>query len=90
MLLLRQLDHLTTEESIFEAVSTLEGVYRTILIRDKLTKMSCEFAFVEFVNVQVYTSVFYRFIFMKTHFDLNFFFLVCCYSFRICKRIINN
>ncbi|KAI9356444.1 hypothetical protein BD770DRAFT_390237 [Pilaira anomala] len=52
MLLLRQLDHLTTEESIFEAVSTLEGVYRTILIRDKLTKMSCEFAFVEFVNVQ--------------------------------------
>ncbi|KAI8095448.1 hypothetical protein BDF21DRAFT_405891 [Thamnidium elegans] len=52
MLLLRQLDHLTTEESIFEAVSSLEGVYRTLLIRDKLTRMSCEFAFVEFIDVQ--------------------------------------
>ncbi|KAI9260397.1 hypothetical protein EDC94DRAFT_140824 [Helicostylum pulchrum] len=52
MLLLRQLDHLTTEESIFEAVSSLDGVYRTLLIRDKLTRMSCEFAFVEFIDVQ--------------------------------------
>ncbi|KAI8971577.1 hypothetical protein BDF20DRAFT_686579 [Mycotypha africana] len=51
-LLLRQLDHLTTEESIYSAVQTLQGVYRTILIRDKLTKMSCEFAFVEFFDVQ--------------------------------------
>jgi hypothetical protein len=53
MLLLRKLDHLSTEESIFTAVSSLQGVYRTLLIRDKMTKMSCEFAFVEFIDTQV-------------------------------------
>lgn len=52
LLLLRQLDHLTTEESIFNAVNTLQGVYRALLIRDKMTKMSCEYAFVEFTHVQ--------------------------------------
>jgi RNA recognition motif-containing protein len=53
LLLLRQLDHLSTEESIFNAVNSLQGVHRALLIRDKMTKMSCEFAFVEFYNVQV-------------------------------------
>lgn len=53
MLLLRQLDHLSTEESIFNAVNTLEGVYRTFLIRDKMTKMSCEYAFIEFTDIRV-------------------------------------
>lgn len=53
LILLRQLDHLSTEESIFESVQSLHGVQRAILIRDKMTKMSCEFAFVEFENVQV-------------------------------------
>ncbi|GAN04927.1 hypothetical protein MAM1_0077c04394 [Mucor ambiguus] len=52
MLLLRQLDHLSTEESIYDAVHSLQGVRRAILIRDKLTKMSCEFAFVEFSNIE--------------------------------------
>ncbi|CAO3627821.1 unnamed protein product [Mucor fragilis] len=52
MLLLRQLDHLSTEESIYNAVHSLQGVLRAILIRDKLTKMSCEFAFVEFLDIQ--------------------------------------
>ncbi|KAK4516151.1 Triose-phosphate transporter family-domain-containing protein [Mucor velutinosus] len=52
MLLLRQLDHLSTEESIYNAVHSLQGVYRAILIRDKLTKMSCEFAFVEFLDIE--------------------------------------
>ncbi|KAL7319534.1 hypothetical protein PS15m_002666 [Mucor circinelloides] len=52
MLLLRQLDHLSTEESIYNAVHSLQGVYRAILIRDKLTKMSCEFAFVEFSDIE--------------------------------------
>jgi RNA recognition motif-containing protein len=53
IILLRQLNHLSTEESIFNAVQSLQGVQRAILIRDKMTKMSCEFAFVEFDNVQV-------------------------------------
>jgi RNA recognition motif-containing protein len=53
IILLRQLDHLSTEESIFSSVQSLQGVQRAILIRDKMTKMSCEFAFVEFDNVQV-------------------------------------
>lgn len=52
-MLLRQLDHLTTEESLYQAVQPFEGVYRSMLIRDKLTKMSCEFAFVEFKDVKV-------------------------------------
>ncbi|KAI8086942.1 uncharacterized protein B0P05DRAFT_533035 [Gilbertella persicaria] len=52
MILLRQLDHLSTEESIYSAVQSLEGIHRAILIRDKLTKMSCEFAFVEFTTVK--------------------------------------
>lgn len=56
MLLLRQLDHLSTEESIYNAVHSLQGVLRAILIRDKLTKMSCEFAFVEFLDIQVTTG----------------------------------
>lgn len=56
MLLLRQLDHLSTEESIYNAVHSLQGVYRAILIRDKLTKMSCEFAFVEFSDIEVITK----------------------------------
>lgn len=53
MLLIRQLDHLSTEESIFNAVSSFQGVARTLLIRDKMTRMSCEFAFIEFTSVQV-------------------------------------
>ncbi|KAI8641945.1 hypothetical protein BD408DRAFT_443926 [Parasitella parasitica] len=52
MLLLRQLDHLSTEESIYNAVHSLHGVCRSILIRDKLTRMSCEFAFVEFSDIE--------------------------------------
>lgn len=56
MLLLRQLDHLSTEESIYNAVHSLQGVCRAILIRDKLTKMSCEFAFVEFLDMEVITA----------------------------------
>lgn len=53
MLLLRRLDHLSTEESIFNAIASLQGVARTLLIRDKMTRMSCEFAFIEFTSVQV-------------------------------------
>lgn len=53
LLLLRKLDHLSTEESIFNAVNSLQGVHRALLIRDKMTKMSSEFAFVEFDSVQV-------------------------------------
>ncbi|KAI9256226.1 hypothetical protein BY458DRAFT_558365 [Sporodiniella umbellata] len=52
LLLLRDLDHLSTEESIYKAISPYQGVYRVLLIRDKLTKLSCSFAFVEFVDVQ--------------------------------------
>lgn len=53
MLLIRQLDHFSTEESIYNAVSSLEGVVRTLLIRDKMTRMSCEFAFIEFSEIKV-------------------------------------
>jgi hypothetical protein len=53
MLLLRDLDHLTTEESIYSAISPYYGVHRVLLIRDKLTKLSCSFAFIEFVDIQV-------------------------------------
>ncbi|KAG1144166.1 hypothetical protein G6F37_008738 [Rhizopus arrhizus] len=52
MLLLRDLDHLTTEESIYSAISPYYGVHRVLLIRDKLTKLSCSFAFIEFVDIQ--------------------------------------
>ncbi|KAG2192727.1 hypothetical protein INT47_006444, partial [Mucor saturninus] len=52
MLLIRQLDHFSTEESIYNAVSSLEGVVRTLLIRDKMTRMSCEFAFIEFSEIR--------------------------------------
>lgn len=57
MMLIRQLDHLTTEESLYQAVKSLEGVRRSMLIRDKFTKMSCEFAFVEFINERVKVTV---------------------------------
>lgn len=53
MLLIRQLDHFSTEESVYNAVSSLQGVVRTLLIRDKMTRMSCEFAFIEFSHIQV-------------------------------------
>lgn len=53
MLLVRQLDNLSSEESVYSAMAQFQGVHRVILIRDKLTKMSCEFTFIEFVNVQV-------------------------------------
>lgn len=53
MLLLQNLDHLSSEESIFNAVKEYQGIQRVLLIKDKLTRMSCEFAFVDFVNVQV-------------------------------------
>ncbi|KAI8384021.1 hypothetical protein BD560DRAFT_420495 [Blakeslea trispora] len=52
ILLLRQLDHLSTEESIYNSVQSFQGIFRAILIRDKLTKMSCEFAFLEFTSAQ--------------------------------------
>lgn len=48
MLLLRNLDNLSSEESIYKAVEHCDGVRRILLIKDKLTKMSCSFAFVEF------------------------------------------
>lgn len=48
MLLLRNLDNLSSEESIYKAVEQCDGVRRILLIKDKLTKMSCGFAFVEF------------------------------------------
>ncbi|CEP11713.1 hypothetical protein [Parasitella parasitica] len=57
MLLLRRLDHLSTEESIYNAVHSIHGVYRVILIRDKMTKMSCEFAFVEFSDIEVWVHL---------------------------------
>ncbi|KAF7725999.1 hypothetical protein EC973_009145 [Apophysomyces ossiformis] len=53
MILLRNLDNLSTEESIYNAVKHFEGVRRVLLIKDKLAKMSCEFAFVEFENLQL-------------------------------------
>lgn len=53
MLLLQNLDHLSSEESIFNAVKEYQGVRRVLLIKDKLTRMSCEFAFVDFNSVQV-------------------------------------
>ncbi|KAG0169022.1 hypothetical protein DFQ30_004049 [Apophysomyces sp. BC1015] len=53
MILLRNLDSLSTEESIYNAVKRFDGVRRVLLIRDKLAKMSCEFAFVEFENLQL-------------------------------------
>ncbi|KAI9262374.1 hypothetical protein BDA99DRAFT_511044 [Phascolomyces articulosus] len=52
MLLLRNLDHLSSEESIFHALQSMSGLRRVLLIKDKLTRMSCEFAFVEFFTVQ--------------------------------------
>ncbi|PHZ12639.1 uncharacterized protein RHIMIDRAFT_134864 [Rhizopus microsporus ATCC 52813] len=52
LILLRGLDHLTTEESIFKAISSFQGLYRTLLIRDKLTKLSCSFAFIEFTDIK--------------------------------------
>ncbi|CDH50263.1 rna-directed rna polymerase 2 [Lichtheimia corymbifera JMRC:FSU:9682] len=52
MLLLQNLDHLSSEESVFNAVKEYQGIQRVLLIKDKLTRMSCEFAFVDFVNVQ--------------------------------------
>ncbi|ORY98866.1 hypothetical protein BCR43DRAFT_209732 [Syncephalastrum racemosum] len=48
LLLLRNLNTLSSEESVYRAVSTFPGMRRVLLIRDKLTRMSCEFAFVEF------------------------------------------
>ncbi|KAI8967851.1 hypothetical protein BDB01DRAFT_793608 [Pilobolus umbonatus] len=53
MLLIRQLDHLSNEETVYNAVQSFQGVHRALLVRDKLTKMSCEFAFIEFTNIQV-------------------------------------
>ncbi|KAI7874653.1 hypothetical protein K492DRAFT_211436 [Lichtheimia hyalospora FSU 10163] len=52
MLLLQNLDHLSSEESIFNAVKEYQGIQRVLLIKDKLTRMSCEFAFLDFMNVQ--------------------------------------
>ncbi|KAI9319443.1 hypothetical protein BX666DRAFT_1473997 [Dichotomocladium elegans] len=52
MLLLRKLDSLSSEESIFNAAKIFPGLRRVLLIKDKLTKMSCEFAFLDFFNVQ--------------------------------------
>ena len=53
MILLRNLDNLSSEESVFNAVRAFPGIRRVLLIKDKLTRMSCEFAFLDFVNVQV-------------------------------------
>lgn len=53
MLLLRNLDNLSSEESIYQAVEGFRGIRRALLIRDKLTKMSCGFAFLEFDNPEV-------------------------------------
>ncbi|KAG2218209.1 hypothetical protein INT45_008678, partial [Circinella minor] len=52
MLLLRNLDSLSSEESIFNTVRSLPGLRRVLLIKDKLTRMSCEFAFVDFFTTQ--------------------------------------
>ena len=53
MILLKNLDSLSSEESIFNAVRSLPGLRRVLLIKDKLTRMSCEFAFVDFFTAQV-------------------------------------
>lgn len=53
LLLLRNLNTLSSEESVYRAVSGFPGMRRVLLIRDKLTRMSCEFAFVEFDSPQV-------------------------------------
>ncbi|KAI9498474.1 hypothetical protein BDB00DRAFT_450183 [Zychaea mexicana] len=52
MILLRNLDNLSSEESIFYAVRSLPSLRRVLLIKDKLTRMSCGFAFVEFTSAQ--------------------------------------
>ncbi|KAI8147072.1 hypothetical protein BJV82DRAFT_375526 [Fennellomyces sp. T-0311] len=56
MILLRNLDNLSSEESVFNAVRSFHGIRRVLLIKDKLTRMSCEFAFLDFVNVQAAVS----------------------------------
>ncbi|KAL0080195.1 hypothetical protein F4703DRAFT_1189272 [Phycomyces blakesleeanus] len=53
MILIRNLDNLTTEETLFQALKEFEGLHRVLLIRDKLAKMSCEYGFAEFKSAQL-------------------------------------
>ncbi|QSL64605.1 hypothetical protein MERGE_001906 [Pneumocystis wakefieldiae] len=51
-LLLRKLDHLTTEELIVKGMAKLQvPIVRVLLIRDRMTRQSWGFAFVEYADV---------------------------------------
>lgn len=53
-LLLRKLDHLTTEELIVKGMAKLQvPIVRVLLIRDRMTRQSWGFAFVEYADVNV-------------------------------------
>eukprot|EP00732_Lithocolla_globosa_P002941 Lithocolla_globosa_v1_NODE_2121_length_2156_cov_5.731080.p1 type:complete len:431 gc:universal NODE_2121_length_2156_cov_5.731080:1337-45(-) len=57
ILLLRRLDTLTNEESLYEALQRLGPIVRVMLVRDRVTHTSQGFAFVEYPSVLVATDV---------------------------------
>jgi hypothetical protein len=54
MLLVRGLDPLTTEESLYAAASLLGALRRALLIKDRASRMSWGFAFLDYHDVQVW------------------------------------
>jgi len=53
ILLVRGLDPLTTEESLYNATFPLSPLRRVLLIKDRLSRMSWGFAFLEYNDKQV-------------------------------------
>ncbi|CAG8564071.1 8012_t:CDS:2 [Paraglomus brasilianum] len=57
ILLVRGLDPLTTEESLYNATSPLSPLRRVLLIKDRLSRMSWGFAFLEYNDEQTSSYV---------------------------------
>jgi RNA-binding protein 5/10 len=68
ILLVRGLDPLTTEETLYAATNQVATLRRVLLIKDRASRMSWGFAFLDYHDIQVGSNKFFIL-------EINFFFL---------------